>query len=261
MGYDCVAINNDVPDFLEVGKKIKHQKVKSPEEIKPETAIIQKIQDSGRPLRILSRFTTTINNNLNSTKLNTTEIQCYDIVAVRPTTDALFQNACRVLDIDVISLNLTEKLPFYLKRSSINVAIERGLYFEIMYSPAIRDQTMRRYIISNACDLVRVTKGKNVIITSGTDKSIELRGPYDIANLAQLFGMTFDQAKDAVSRNCRSLMMHAESRRAVKSTMNFTRIVPEFTEQQDEKKTLKRTAEDTNNSNQKSKKAKTISAS
>ncbi|ESP00435.1 hypothetical protein LOTGIDRAFT_87019, partial [Lottia gigantea] len=108
--------------------------------------------------------------------------------------------------IDIISLNLSEKLPFYIRKQSINLALERGIHFEIVYSPAIRDQTLRRHIISNACDLVRVCKGKNIIITSGANKPIELRGPYDIANLAQLFGLTFDQARDAVCCNCRAVL-------------------------------------------------------
>ena len=43
---------------------------------------------------------------------------------------------------------------------SFEKAIERGVYFEINYRPAIRDATARRYIISNAQRLVSVSKGK-----------------------------------------------------------------------------------------------------
>jgi len=35
--------------------------------------------------------------------------------------------------------------------------------------------------------LVRVTKGRNLLISSGALKALELRGPYDVANL---YGMT-----------------------------------------------------------------------
>lgn len=45
------------------------------------------------------------------------------------------------------------------------------------------DSASRRQLISNAQSLVRVTRGKNIIITSEAQRAMELRGPYDIVNL------------------------------------------------------------------------------
>ena len=39
-------------------------------------------------------------------------------------------------------------------------AIDRGVCFELVYSPAIKDSTMRRYTISNALSLMQICKGK-----------------------------------------------------------------------------------------------------
>lgn len=39
-------------------------------------------------------------------------------------------------------------------------AIDRGVSFELVYSPAIKDSTMRRYTISNALNLMQICKGK-----------------------------------------------------------------------------------------------------
>lgn len=39
-------------------------------------------------------------------------------------------------------------------------AIDRGIYFELLYTPAIKDSTMRRYTISNAISLMQICKGK-----------------------------------------------------------------------------------------------------
>lgn len=39
-------------------------------------------------------------------------------------------------------------------------AVDRGVGFELVYSPAIKDSTMRRYTISNALNLMQVCKGK-----------------------------------------------------------------------------------------------------
>uniref|UniRef100_A0A8C9DLX4 Ribonuclease P/MRP subunit p30 n=1 Tax=Prolemur simus TaxID=1328070 RepID=A0A8C9DLX4_PROSS len=82
-------------------------------------------------------------------------------------------------------------------------AIDRGLGFELVYSPAIKDSTMRRYTISNALNLMQVCKGK----------SLEIRGPYDVANLGLLFGLSESDAKAAVSTNCRAALLHGETRK------------------------------------------------
>lgn len=39
-------------------------------------------------------------------------------------------------------------------------AIDRGIFFELLYTPAIKDSTMRRYTISNAISLMQICKGK-----------------------------------------------------------------------------------------------------
>ena len=44
--------------------------------------------------------------------------------------------------------------------SDLFQALERGIYFEIQYSQAIRDSTYRKYMIANAQSLMRVCKGK-----------------------------------------------------------------------------------------------------
>lgn len=43
---------------------------------------------------------------------------------------------------------------------SLVKAIDRGLGFELVYGPAIRDATMRRYTISNALNLMQICRGK-----------------------------------------------------------------------------------------------------
>ena len=87
-------------------------------------------------------------------------------------------------------------------------AIDRGVGFELLYSPAIKDSTMRRYTISNALNLMQVCKGKNVIISSAAERPLEIRGPCDVANLGLLFGLSESDAKAAVSTNCRAVLLH-----------------------------------------------------
>jgi len=146
-------------------------------------------------------------------RATSSRVRLYDIIAVFPKTEKLFHVACTHLDVDLVCVTVTEKLPFYFKRPPINVAIDRGVGFELVYSPAIKDSTMRRYTISNALNLTQVCKGKNVILSSAAERPLEIRGPYDVANLGLLFGLSESDAKAAVSTNCRAVLLHGETRK------------------------------------------------
>ena len=51
--------------------------------------------------------------------------------------------------------------------------------------------------------LVDWTRGKNLIISSAASSAYVLRGPYDVANISSLLGLSMERAKAAVSKNCR----------------------------------------------------------
>lgn len=151
---------------------------------------------------------------------STPAMQSYDILAVQPTTEKTFQIACQQLEVDIIVLDLTQRLPFYLKHPSINSAISRGIVFEITYSPALRDVTTRRNMMSNAMSLVKVTKGKNIIVSSQLLSLLELRGTFDIMNMyfsinlrLTLFSMDSKMARDALTTNCLLCINHAVTRK------------------------------------------------
>jgi RNase P/RNase MRP subunit p30 len=123
----------------------------------------------------------------------------YDLIAVQPMTEKLLQTACSNLDVDIISLDMSSRLPFYLKYTTIRQAIDRGILFEISYAPVIRDTAnSRRNLISNAMNLVRITRGKHILLSSGALHAMELRGPYDVMNLASIFGLRESQAREAM---------------------------------------------------------------
>jgi ribonuclease P/MRP protein subunit RPP1 len=103
------------------------------------------------------------------------------------------------------------------------VAISRGIYFEIKYTPAlggtaafismdtpylIVDSNGRRYFFANSSNLIRVTKGKHIIFSSGAERDMLLRSPYDIINLGILTGLTYGKAMDAVSSSCVAVIAH-----------------------------------------------------
>ncbi|XP_049501362.1 ribonuclease P protein subunit p30 isoform X2 [Panthera onca] len=204
LGYSVVAINH-VVEFKE-----KKQEIEKPIAVSELFTTLPIVQGKSRPIKVLTRLTIIVSDpsHCNVLRATSSRVRLYDIVAVFPKTEKLFHVACTHLDVDLVCITVTEKLPFYFKRPPINVAIDRGVGFELVYSPAIKDSTMRRYTISNALNLMQICKGKNVILSSAAERPLEIRGPYDVANLGLLFGLSESDARAAVSTNCRAALLH-----------------------------------------------------
>lgn len=92
----------------------------------------------------------------------------------------MFELSCGDLNVDIITIPLEEKINFNLKKNLIRAGINRGIFFEINYCEFIKDYTKRNVYISNVLSILEVTKGKNLIISSGSDNFLYHRSPYDI---------------------------------------------------------------------------------
>jgi len=64
----------------------------------------------------------------------------------------------------------------------IRTALRNGAVFEIPYASAL-DSAAKRNWWAAAREVVRVTKGKGLIVTGGGVEVADLRGPKDIGNL------------------------------------------------------------------------------
>ncbi|XP_007894966.1 ribonuclease P protein subunit p30 isoform X2 [Callorhinchus milii] len=179
LGYSTIAINH-VADLQQ-----KRREIDKPISVKELFTSLPIVQGTSKPIKIVTRLTVIVSEAAHCNDLRTTSkhARLYDIMAVLPKTEKLFH------------------------------AIDRGIYFELAYSPAIKDSTMRRYTISNALSLMQICKGKNVIMSSAAERPMELRGPYDLANLGLLLGLSEGDAKAAVSTNCRAALLHGETRK------------------------------------------------
>ena len=123
----------------------------------------------------------------------------YDIIALMPTTPGTLSVACltysqpSALTAHVISLPLTlPRLPFHLKHTLIRTAIKNGAVFEVNYSGAFGSDpnafetaspAIKRNWWAAAREVIRVTKGKGVIVSGGVTNEPDLRAPRDIVNL------------------------------------------------------------------------------
>ncbi|KAL6341618.1 hypothetical protein AAG906_032739 [Vitis piasezkii] len=163
------------------------------------------------PFRQYTRLTVAVDSSPQASALNSGNpvLKSYDLVAVRPLNQNAFDQACQVSEVDLIAIDFSEKLSFRLKLPMVKAAIKRGVYFEITYSNLISDIQSRKQVISNAKLLVDWTRGNNLIFSSAAPSVNELRGPYDVANLSSLLGLSMERAKAAISKNCRSLIANA----------------------------------------------------
>ena len=170
-------------------------------------------------------------------------VRRYDILALEPASERAFISACNNRRADIIALPLGARLPFRLRPPAVKAAIAHGTCLEIAYNPALMDVGARRQFFANAAAVAGaagsgagggpavdvdddahlksnpasaskpVRPRGGIVIAGGSRQATELRGPYDVANLATLFGMKDEHARAASSSRCLALLARAERKR------------------------------------------------
>ena len=140
----------------------------------------------------------------------------YDLLAVRPVNEKSLQQACQTLECDLVSLDLTMRFDFHFKMKMLSQAVERGVNLEICYAPGIisTDSTARRNLIGNATQLIRATRGRGLIISSGATRVTGCRAPADVINLAAVWGLGQERGKEAMTKLARNTAVAAQLKRS-----------------------------------------------
>jgi ribonuclease P/MRP protein subunit RPP1 len=157
-------------------------------------------------------------------------LSSFDIIAVEPKIEKIFQMACQSMEIDLITFDLSaERLPYQLKHGLVREAIARGVYFELCIGAALtNDLNLRKNVLANAMTITRITRGKNTIVTSGASSPSQLRGPFDIFNLAKLVGIPSHLAMSSI-KGCSALLMErVATRKFTHSGASYERPTPEL---------------------------------
>ncbi|KAI0083889.1 PHP domain-like protein [Irpex rosettiformis] len=178
---------------------------------------------------------------------NLSIISPYDLIALQPTTVTTFSQACLShtvpsnLTAHIISLPLTlPRLPFNLKHTMVRTAIKNGAVFEIPYvgalggdiDPALGNvgggesgASVKRNWWAAAREVVRVTKGKGIIVTSGVTNVADLRAPRDVGNLLTMLDLPQNLAHDASTKTPQSLVKRAQTRKTYRAVLSEPKIV------------------------------------
>ncbi|KAI0725219.1 PHP domain-like protein [Fomitopsis betulina] len=178
------------------------------------------------------------------TSANTPLVASYDILSLLPTTQGSLSLACLThtlpspLTTHIIALPLTSpRLPFRLKHTLIRTALKNGAVFELSYGGALGAEAdpssglgeggagAKRNWWANAREVVRVTKGKGVLVSGGIVNDADLRGTRDVANLMTVLGLSPDAAHNASTKVPQSLVLRAQTRRTYRAVLSEPRIV------------------------------------
>ena len=200
LGYSAVAIS-----LLVTGKL-----PPTPQEIPISALTVPKTITT-----VLTRLTLTISDATQNHRL-TQFSPAYNLLALRPTTEKTLQLCCTSLECDLISLDLSQRLSYNIKFKTVSSALQRGIRFEICYSPAIQasgNSEARRNLISSATQLIRATRGRGIILSSEAKNALGVRGPHDVINLAHVWGLSQERGKEALCEDAGKVVRFAGMKR------------------------------------------------
>lgn len=165
-------------------------------------------------LEILRRLTIVLSEPLQNARLNALAKE-YDLLALRPTDERTLQLACSSLDCDIISMDFTLRLPFFFKFKMLSEALKSGKRFEICYAGGVLgDGQARRNLISNSTQIIRATRGgRGLVMSSSATAAVGLRGPWDVVNLAAVWGLGQERGYEAISKEARAVVVTAALKR------------------------------------------------
>lgn len=143
------------------------------------------------------------------------------------------QHCCQTFNGDLVCFSL-DRAHINFSRKYYKLAVDRSMYFEIRYAPVITDSNHRRDIIRRAHSYHSYGKSKSIIISSGASNYIQLRTPYEVANLGLLFGLSEEQAKESMFGNSRGVVLRAQSRRHDRAVMIVGVQEEDFNDEEDE---------------------------
>jgi ribonuclease P/MRP protein subunit RPP1 len=188
----------------------------------------------GQPLKRYKRITVVFSEVAQTRTLTHTTnpaLNSFDVIAVVPQDEKTFNIACTSLDIDIIVIPTTCKLPYILRLPTVRSAIARGIHFEVSLGASLRDTDNRYNLFANLTALVRATNGRSILLSGGGTNPTELRAPNDIANVCSLCGLDFATAKASLSSAPLSIINRGFARKASRGVITVkegTSTIPDW---------------------------------
>ncbi|KAL3234956.1 Ribonuclease P/MRP protein subunit RPP1 [Nakaseomyces bracarensis] len=139
--------------------------------------------------------------------------QAYDIVAAQPVSEKGLTLATTNLDIDILTFNYQQRLPTMLKHKTICSCVNKGIKVEIVYGAALRDSQSRKQFISNARSVIRSSRGRGIVISSGALQPTECRNILGATSIVGFLGLKSDSCSRAMGELASLVLLNGRLRR------------------------------------------------
>ncbi|KXJ91208.1 RNase P subunit p30-domain-containing protein [Microdochium bolleyi] len=238
LGYDVVALNHIInpPIPAQTVNPLPRLLPPSATDATSKTSATQPNGSATEQPAVLHRVTVVMSDPSQTHRL-VQLAAAYDILAIRPLTDKAFQNAClNMAEPSLISLDMTQHLPFHFRPKPCMAAINRGLRFEVCYSQMLTaDARGRASFIGNVVELVRATRGRGIVLSSEAKNAMGLRGPADVVNLLAVWGLGTEKGNEGLGSIPRGVVVNERVKRTgFRGVIDIVQVaqVPEERKQQ-----------------------------
>lgn len=151
---------------------------------------------------------------------NITDLSFIDIAAVLIKNDSLLDSIINDCDIDIITIQNTERINFFSKKKNILHAIDKGVHFEFLLADFISNETQRPIFINNFTILYEITRGRNIIFSSGSSSFLLQRVPFDILIMLEtLFNLNCKASKSLICENPQNVIKKGFQRKFFKKSV------------------------------------------
>lgn len=221
MGYRYLALNFTISENVKLP-------LNAPDKLNPiPLTELRKRFAQFEGLHLFSRITLVIADPAkcqNILKLN--NMACFDIISVQPTTEKALQLTTTNLDIDIVSLPMSTRLPFFLKHKTVGKALTRGIKFEICYSGLIggpagyetssalgtTGHISRKTFFSNCLQLIRASRCQGIVFSSGANEPLHVRNHTDILAVMRELGLKTSNSKEGFVKNPEAVLVSGRLR-------------------------------------------------
>ncbi|CAB4252364.1 similar to Saccharomyces cerevisiae YHR062C RPP1 Subunit of both RNase MRP and nuclear RNase P [Maudiozyma barnettii] len=165
----------------------------------------------GTGLKIYSRLTLIIDDPSKGQSLNKIS-QVYDLIAALPVSEKGLTLATTSLDIDLLTFDYGNRFPTFLKHKNICGCVKRGVKVEIVYSYTLRDLAQRRQFVQNVRSVIRSSRSRGLVVSSGARNSLEVRNILGVSALLRTLGLPSDQCSKAMGDTAGLVLLNGRLR-------------------------------------------------
>lgn len=169
---------------------------------------------AGLDVRVFSRATVVLSDPARSQHVQRLAPH-FDVVAVQPTTEKALQAVASNVDVDIISLPLAQRLPFFVKHKTVGQALGRGVRFEVCYAGLISGpagyvssaalgasaQLARKTYIGNVLQLIRASRSRGLVFSSGAAEPLHARNHADVIAVMETLGLKARSTREGFTTN------------------------------------------------------------